>query len=167
MFRSRLTPRAAIPAKIRACVNGLVCQPPVSQPVWRQAFPPSRLRKECYRTDTGRRRKGASEFFSLSSRGRMVEPRESGKPGFGFALFLGVSELLRCANRSAISKGGRKGEKPDLGSPGFPQAVISAALVLSPQRRDRYLRQLPMRGDGQSRLATASLGAEGLSTVHP
>jgi hypothetical protein len=37
---------------------------------------------------------GHQNSFSLSSRVRIVEPRESGKPGFGFALFLGVSELF-------------------------------------------------------------------------
>ena len=46
---------------------------------------------------------------------RTVEPRESGKPAFGFALFLGPPGLLECGNRVAISKGGGKGGKPAFG----------------------------------------------------
>jgi hypothetical protein len=66
----------------------------------------------------------------------VIEPRESGKPAFGFPLFLGPSELLECGNRNAISKGGGKGGKPDLGFPCFPRTVISTALLLGFSMRE-------------------------------
>lgn len=67
-------------------------------------------------------------WFLIGLREDIVEPRESGKPAVGFALFLGPSRLWECGNRAAISKGGGKGGKPDFGFPGFPRAVISIAV---------------------------------------
>ena len=73
---------------------------------------------------------GNPEVCFWVSRKGVVEQRESGKPAFGFALFLWPSELLECGNRNAISKGGGKGGKPDFGFPCFPRTVTSTALLL-------------------------------------
>jgi hypothetical protein len=87
------------------------------------------LRKKCYRSGSCRFNYWEPQRFVLSSAGRVVEPRESGKPAFGFPLFLGPSELLECGNGNAISKGGGKGGKPGFGFPGFPRTAISTAFA--------------------------------------
>jgi hypothetical protein len=126
------------------------------------------LRKRCYRSGSCRFDGWESQRFVLSSAGRVVEPRESGKPAFGFPLSLGPSELLECGIATRFPRAVGRVENLVLVFHAFhgPPFQQLFSWFLDERGRQRFLGGLPT-GVVQSQFASASAMIAGTRLFAP